>query len=286
MAVARKAGLGRGLSALLDDIRAPDAGSVQTIAIADIAANPTQPRRYFEAAAMADLTDSIKERGVLQPILVRPSEPGRFEIVAGERRWRAAQAAGLHEIPALVRVMDDGQMLEVAIVENVQRADLNAIEEAEGYRRLIEEYGHTQDALGRIVGKSRSHVSNTLRLLELPELVRRALIEQAISMGHARALLGANDPVGLLAMILQRGLSVRETEARAQVMAEPESAGTERRAASTRDADIVALERQVTAMLGLKVGIDARGAKGTVELNYTSLEQLDMIIQRLTGGRV
>ena len=286
MAVARKAGLGRGLSALLDDIRAPDAGSVQTIPIADIAANPTQPRRYFEAAAMADLTDSIKERGVLQPILVRPSEPGRFEIVAGERRWRAAQAAGLHEIPALVRVMDDGQMLEVAIVENVQRADLNAIEEAEGYRRLIEEYGHTQDALGRIVGKSRSHVSNTLRLLELPELVRRALIEQAISMGHARALLGANDPVGLLAMILQRGLSVRETEARAQVMAEPESAGTERRAASTRDADIVALERQVTAMLGLKVGIDARGAKGTVELNYTSLEQLDMIIQRLTGGRV
>ena len=280
---ARKTGLGRGLSELLDDIKSPVPSS-QTLPIADISANTGQPRRRFDEAALGDLTESVSLRGVLQPILVRPIGNGRYEIVAGERRWRAAQAAGLHEIPVIVRDLDDGAALEIAIVENIQRADLNAIEEAQGYRRLIEEFGHTQDALGKIVGKSRSHVANLLRLLELPAPVRDAVIEGTISMGHARAMLAAPDPASLLGEVVAGGLSVRDTEARA---ARPKAGPKPKfKYKMDYDPDIFALERRLTETLGMSVAILANGGAGRVEIGFASLDQLDLVCQRLTGGRV
>lgn len=283
MATQRKAGLGRGLSALLDDIKSQDSRLSQYIPVAQIAANPRQPRRAFNEASLQELRESIAARGVLQPILIRPIASGRYEIVAGERRWRVAQSLGFHDIPAIVRELNDSEALEIGIVENVQRADLNAIEEAISYRRLIDDFQHTQEAVGEIVGKSRSHVANLLRLLELPEPVRGALEDGAITMGHARALLGAPEPVGLMREVIAKGLSVRETEARAS-----RGPGSAARAseAGRRDADLVALERQISGALGLKVAIAAQGSKGKVELRFQSLDQLDLICQRLTGGRV
>ena len=283
MAVARKAGLGRGLSTLLDDIKTQDSRLSQYIPIAQISANPRQPRRVFNEEALQELRESISARGVLQPILVRPIGSGRYEIVAGERRWRVAQSLGFHDIPTIVRELNEGEALEIGIVENVQRADLNAIEEAVSYRRLIDEFGHTQDAVGQIVGKSRSHVANLLRLLELPEAVRSAVEDGAITMGHARALLAAPEPITLMREVIGKGLSVRETEARASRAPAVSSARSE---AGPRDADLVALERQLAGALGLKVTIAAQGSAGRVELRFQSLDQLDMICQRLMGGRV
>ncbi len=283
MAGPRKTGLGRGLSALLDDIKSQDSRTSQFIPIAQIAANPRQPRRTFNAQALDELKDSIAARGVLQPILVRPIASGRYEVIAGERRWRAAQSLGFHDIPAIVREFDEGEALEIGIVENVQRADLNAIEEAVSYRRLIDEFGHTQEAVGQIVGKSRSHVANLLRLLDLPEPVRGAVEDGTISMGHARALLSAADPAALMRDVVAKGLSVRETEARASKGA---PAAVARAEVGARDVDLVALEQQLASALGLKVAIAAQGQGGRVELRFGSLDQLDMICQRLTGGRV
>jgi len=288
-------GLGRGLQALLGEqavpaVGAPNAeptrlGGVREIEIGRIRPNPEQPRVQFREEAIDELADSIMERGVLQPILLRPHGDG-FEIVAGERRWRAAQRARLHTIPAIVRDIDDSTAAEIALIENVQREDLNAIEEAEGYRQLIDRHGHTQDNIAKLVHKSRSHVANLLRLLALPEFVRQSLLRGDISMGHARAIATAPDPEELTREIVAKGLSVRQAEQRARL--EKPGAGHDNARASARnyksvDPDVMALERQLGDTLGLKVQIVHNGQRGVVTLHYSSLDQLDMICQRLSG---
>jgi len=289
-------GLGRGLAALLDEAvrqkspgeaaaEAP-AGGVREIEIGRIQPNSGQPRMRFDEEAIAELAESIGERGVLQPILLRPAESG-YELVAGERRWRAAQRAGLHSIPAIVRELDDSASAEIALIENIQRSDLNPIEEAEGYRQLIKRHGHTQDGLSKLVSKSRSHVANLLRLLNLPTGVKQALMQGDIDMGHARAIASVPDPEALLPEIVGKGLSVRQTEALAQ-KAKTAPMHPIARAAATReqrrlDADAAALERQLGDLLGLKVKVSHDGAHGTVTLHYSNLDQLDMICQRLSG---
>jgi ParB family chromosome partitioning protein len=288
-------GLGRGLSALMGETapaRAESsaaAGGVRPIEVARIRPNPSQPRQVFDDAALDELAASIAERGVLQPILVRAVEDG-FELVAGERRWRAAQKAQLHEIPAIIREFDDESSAEVALIENIQREDLNAIEEAEAYRQLISRYGHSQEVIGKLVGKSRSHIANLLRLLELPEPVRLMLLRGDISMGHARAIVTAPDPEALALKIVEGDLSVRQAEHLAkQVRPGPghdigrASARTARRAV---DADLEALERQLGDLLGLRVKVSHGKGGGTVALHYSSLDQLDLICQRLTGGGI
>lgn len=286
-------GLGRGLSALLGDSgrETPvDAGGqpsgVRTLPVSSLAPHPDQPRRHFDEAALDDLAQSIAERGLIQPIVVRPHGHD-YQIVAGERRWRAAQRARLHEVPVIIRELSDAETMEIALVENIQREDLNAVEEAEGYRRLIAEFGHTQEALGKLVHKSRSHVSNLLRLLDLPPPVREMLVTGALEMGHARALIGAKDPVALAMRVVEQGLSVREVERLARE-AKPARARTSGRVAQgDRDADIAALERQLGDVLGLAVRISHGGDKGgTLTLNYATLDQLDMVCQRLSGERI
>ena len=287
-------GLGMGLSALLGDSqRQGDAalegrGGVREIEIARIRPNPNQPRAQFREETIDELADSIRERGVLQPILLRPAADG-FEIVAGERRWRAAQKARLHAIPAIVRDIDEASMAELALIENIQREDLNAIEEAEGYRQLIERHGHTQDGVSKLVHKSRSHVANLLRLLDLPEFVRQSLMIGEITMGHARAVATAPDPEELTREIVAKGLSVRQAEDRAKQEKRRPGPGADigrasaRNAAKTVDADLAALERQLGDILGLKVQVTHKGQGGSVTLHYSSLEQLDMVCQRLSG---
>lgn len=284
----RPSGLGRGLSALLGEVEreqpvagGPSALGVQTVSVAAIRPNPEQPRRHFEDAALEELAQSIASRGVIQPIVVRPQGSG-WQIVAGERRWRAAQRAHLHEVPVIIRDFDDAETLEVALVENIQRQDLNAIEEAEAYRKLTADFGHTQEALGRLVHKSRSHVANLLRLLDLPAPVRALVADGALSMGHARALITAPDPESLAHEVLRRGLSVRETEKLARG-ARPAAKRAGRSGPKSGDADIEALERQLGDMLGLKVKIAHGPAGGSVTLAYSSLDQLDLICQRLSG---
>ena len=285
-------GLGRGLSALIDDsarirtdIPTTSDGGVRPIEIARIRPNPAQPRQLFDDQALAELAASIAERGVLQPILVRPVDEG-YELVAGERRWRAAQRAQLHEIPAIIREFDEESRAEVALIENIQRENLNAIEEAEAYRRLISGYGHSQEVVGKLVGKSRSHIANLLRLLELPDSVRLMLMRGDISMGHARAITTADEPEVLAREIADKGLSVRQAEELAkQVKPGPghDIGRASARNARSVDADLQALERQLSDMLGLKVQVKHGGKGGTVNLSYSNLDQLDMICQRLSG---
>ena len=288
-------GLGMGLQALLGEaVRAPSAeaqqaegrGGVREVEVSRIRRNPNQPRMQFDEQALEELADSIRERGVLQPILLRSDGDG-YMIVAGERRWRAAQRAQLHSIPAIVREIDESTTAELALIENIQRQDLNPLEEAEGYRQLIERHGHTQEDVGRIVHKSRSHVANLLRLLDLPEFVRQSLLQGDISMGHARAIATAGDPEGLAREIIAKGLSVRQAEERARRERAPGGAPSATRprssAAQPVDADLAALERQLSDILGLKVQVIHKGAGGAVTLQYSSLEQLDMICQRLSG---
>lgn len=287
-------GLGMGLSALLGDAprtggdaKAEGRDGVREVELARIRPNPNQPRTQFTEASINELAQSISERGVLQPILLRPSADG-FEIVAGERRWRAAQKARLHTIPAIVREIDESSMAELALIENIQREDLNAIEEAEGYRQLIERHGHTQDNVAKIVHKSRSHVANLLRLLDLPEFVRQSLVGGEITMGHARAVATAPDPEALTKEIVAKGLSVRQTEDRVK-QAKKIGPGHDiartsaRSSAKPVDADLAALERQLGDILGLKVQVTNKGQGGHVSLHYSSLDQLDMICQRLSG---
>lgn len=290
----RPTGLGRGLSALLGEaVReepvAPGSErsrGVQSLPVAEIEPHPEQPRRHFDDAALDELAQSIAARGLIQPIVVRPWQ-GRYQIVAGERRWRAAQRARLHQVPVIVRDFDEAETLELALVENIQREDLNAIEEAEAYRKLIDRFGHSQEALGRIVHKSRSHIANLLRLLDLPMKVRAAVADGRLSMGHARALITAADPESLAQTVIEKGLSVRETERLARTArggGEPRPLLSGHRAAP--DADIAALERQLGDILGLKVRIAHSGTSGTVSLGYSSLDQLDLICQRLSGERI
>jgi ParB family chromosome partitioning protein len=259
---------------------------VREIDIAAITPNPQQPRRVFTDQAIAELAESIGERGVLQPILVRDLKNGRFELIAGERRWRASQKAQLHKIPAIVREYDEATSAEVALIENVQREDLNALEEADAYASLIERYGHGQDAVAKLVGKSRSHVANLLRLRDLPEFVREALLRGELTMGHARAMATAEDPEALARQVITGGLSVRQTEQLAKSVkpgAGSDIARASSRRASVQDADVAALERQLGDVLGLRVKIGAKGSSGTVTLHFSTLDQLDLVCQRLTG---
>ena len=288
----KKHGLGRGLSALMGEAPRPaianldsDSDSVRSIGITQIRANPMQPRKNFDEDSLAELASSISQHGVLQPILVRRLGDD-FEIIAGERRWRAAQRAQLHAIPALVRDDSDAASAEIALIENIQRQDLNAIEEAEGYKALIANHGHGQDAVGKLVGKSRSHVANLLRLLDLPASVREMLVRGDLMMGHARAIASSDEPERLARQIVDNGLSVRQAEQLAK-KGRP-GAGRDigrgvQRQAHQVDADLAALERQLGDMLGLKVKVSHAGAGGSVTLAYSSLDQLDMICQRLSG---
>jgi ParB family chromosome partitioning protein len=294
--MSRPAGLGRGLSALLGDLPREEAVSggdgprgQMLLAVADIEANPDQPRRRFDDAALTELADSIAARGLLQPIVVRP-RGGRYQIVAGERRWRAAQRAGLHEIPVIIKDIPDSSTLELALVENIQRQDLNPIEEASSYQRLMQDFGHSQDELGRLVNKSRSHVANLVRLLDLPAAVRDMVAEGRLSMGHARALVTAADPEALARQVEERGLSVRQTEELARA---DKGVGKKRRGLRAKsvnepivDADVAALERQLGEALGLRVQIVHSETGGTVTISYSTLDQLDMLCQRMSGETI
>ncbi|MEJ1159718.1 ParB/RepB/Spo0J family partition protein [Prosthecomicrobium sp. N25] len=279
--------LGRGLAALLGDMAEPDTGSdrggAKRVPIEFVRANPRNPRRSFAEADLADLAQSVREKGIVQPILVRPARgmPNVFEIIAGERRWRAAQRAGLHEVPVLVQDVTDKEALELAIIENVQRTDLNALEEAYGYEQLIAEFGYTQQDLGQVIGKSRSHVANTLRLLKLPERVKDYVREGRLTAGHARALVGAADPEGLAARIVEEGMTVRDAEALAQAPKAVEPAKAEK-ARREKDADTKALEKSLSDLLGLAVAIEHKdGGAGEVRIRYRTLEQLDEVCRRL-----
>ncbi|MBJ7437937.1 MAG: ParB/RepB/Spo0J family partition protein [Sphingopyxis sp.] len=304
----RPSGLGRGLNALFGDVAteaqvlatsgsaAKTAASVsgdavQHVPLGSIRPLPGQPRRHFDDNAISELADSIGLRGLLQPIIVRRAPDGDgYQLVAGERRWRAAQRAGLHQIPALVRELDDAATYEIALVENIQRQDLNAIEEAGAYRRLIDDFGHNQDALAKLVGKSRSHVANLMRLLDLPAPVQALVGDGSLAMGHARALIGAADAEAIARRVVKEGLSVRAVEALVR-----EGKGGGRKAPLEyksmdgvgRDPDIVAVERHLSELLGIGVAIQyAGGGKGALTLKFASLDQLDMICQRLSGEAI
>ncbi|WP_373690539.1 ParB/RepB/Spo0J family partition protein [Sphingobium sp. DEHP117] len=308
-ALSRPRGLGRGLSALLGEAHgeepanaaraegggaAPAGRVVHHLDISAISPHPDQPRRSFDEAALQELTDSIAQRGVIQPILVREMEPGRYQLVAGERRWRAAQRARLHQIPAIIRPLSDAETLEIALIENIQRQDLNPVEEAEACSRLIAQFGHSQEALGKLVGKSRSHVANLMRLLDLPASVLEAVRGGQLGMGHARALIGVEGAAQLARQIIERGLSVRQVEKLAQQAkgreAKGEAAPKKLRAGAengARDADIVALEQHLADLIGVKVSIDhAVGGGGALTLRYSTLDQLDMLCQRLSGDAI
>jgi ParB family chromosome partitioning protein len=278
--------LGRGLSALLGEA-APEPpvaqGATRTLTVDQIVPGPYQPRHHFEEEGLAALADSIRENGILQPILVRPrsGHPTSYEIIAGERRWRAAQMARLHEVPVIIRDLDDRDALELALIENVQRQDLSPLEEAEGYRRLLDDFGNTQDNLARRVGKSRSHITNTIRLLSLPEPVRKLIDDGKLSAGHARALLGARDPIALANEVVARSLNVRQTEN----MVKAEHQGWVGQPRAEKDADTLALERELTSRLGLAVAINSRGETGgSVTIRYRTLEQLDSVLLRLRSS--
>jgi len=281
-------GLGRGLSALFgdDETSVPQKPeNLRSLPIEQLKPSRFQPRRNFDAENLEALTGSVREKGILQPILVRrdPSDPNRYEILAGERRWRAAQAAQLHETPAIVRDMDDRGASEIALIENIQRQDLNAIEEGEGYRRLIEEFGHTQEELGRALGKSRSHIANTMRLLSLPDEVKTMIAEGRLSAGHARALVTARDPLTLARRIEQEGLSVRGIEAALREEKAPKLKLV--KLPRHKDANVDALEKQLTLLLGLKVTIDGDvNGSGSLSIHYRTLDQLDEVLKKLRAG--
>jgi ParB family chromosome partitioning protein len=282
-------GLGRGLSALFGDDEAPAAApqkqeNQRTLPVEQLKPSRFQPRRHFDAENLESLTQSVREKGILQPILVRrdPTEPNRYEILAGERRWRAAQAAQLREIPVIVHEMDDRGASEIALIENIQRQDLNAIEEGEGYRRLIEEFGHTQEELGRALGKSRSHIANTMRLLALPDDVLAMVIDGRLSAGHARALLTSRNPAALAQLIVSDGLSVRQIEAALRDEKQVSDAGPAKVAkVKTKDANIAALEKELAQLFGLKVTIAADGEAGSLTIHYRTLDQLDEVLKKL-----
>ncbi|TAN58670.1 MAG: ParB/RepB/Spo0J family partition protein [Rhodospirillales bacterium] len=296
----KKRNLGRGLSSLLGDDEPADLGeldklrSSKTVPVEFVRPGRFQPRHNFDDVRFQELVDSVRTKGILQPILVRrhPDDRNSYEIIAGERRWRAAQMAQLHDVPVIIRDFSDQEALEVALVENLQRQDLSAIEEAEGYRRLMEEFQHTQEDLAKVVGKSRSHVANMLRLLGLPDGVKKLVEEGALSAGHARALLGAPNAEELAAKVVAKGLSVRQTEK----LAQSEGGKSTRAAQATmgkiagevQDADTLALERDLSNLLGLKVSIKFRGEGGELIIHYNTLEQLDDVLRRLSspqGGR-
>lgn len=291
-------GLGRGLSALMADVTEDASGSGASparrpdlmVPVERVHPNPEQPRRNFDSAQLQELADSIAARGIIQPLIVRanPRREGDYEIVAGERRWRAAQMAQLHEIPVLVRAFNDTEVLEIAIIENIQRADLNPVEEATGYSQLMHRFGHTQEKLAEVLGKSRSHIANSVRLLTLPEEVLGHLREGRLSAGHARALITAEDPAALARRVIQKNLSVRETEKLVKADLAPENTtgpkAKSRHPSLEKDADTRALEEDLSATLTMKVSIDHRPGQdhGQMTIQYSSLEQLDRLIGMLS----
>lgn len=284
-------GLGRGLSSLMSDVETPKStgGSTQerTLSIDQIYPNPDQPRRTFDESALDDLAASIAEKGIIQPLIVRakPSTNGTHEIVAGERRWRAAQKAQLHSVPVIVREFDDVEVLEVAIIENIQRADLNAIDEASGYKQLMEKFGRTQDEMGKALGKSRSHIANSVRLLTLPPYVQGLVTDGRLSAGHARTLVGHPDADQLANEIVKRDLSVREAEKLIKAVKTKPSTKAPKNQAS-KDADTIQIENDLSAHLGMRVSILHSSGKenGQVVVNYRDLEQLDDLLRVLSGG--
>lgn len=293
---AKPRGLGRGLDALFEDEEATFAtasdtaaplltGPRKTLGIGQLAPNPDQPRVMFDPAAIAELADSIKRHGLLQPILVRPMRGSNdmYEIVAGERRWRACQKAQIHEVPVIIRELDDSQVLQIALIENLQRQDLNAIEEARGYQRLIDEFSYTSENVGELVSKSRSHVANMIRLLSLPGSVQTMVSENKLSAGHARALIGAKNPALLAQEIIAKGLSVRQTE---KLAAEDAGRSIQHRAKlgqpTFKDANLLAVEKEIANALGLKVTITMAGeTAGDLKVEFKDLDQLDNVIARL-----
>lgn len=281
--------LGRGLAALIGEMDQPVPVEAERTVSADrmipiefVSRNPRNPRRFFDDTELHDLASSIRQHGIVQPIVVRTMERDRYEIIAGERRWRAAQLAGLIEIPVIIRDVDDKTALEIAIVENVQRADLNPLEEALGYEQLIAEYGYTQNDLGEIIGKSRSHVANSLRLLKLPDPVRDLLAAGSLSAGHARALVSTPDPASLARTIVAKGMSVRDAEKLAQnnikAQSEPQQTASRR---DQKDSDTLALERTLSDALGLEVSISHNTNGGQIKISYKSLEQLEEVCRLL-----
>lgn len=310
MAEEKRKNLGRGLSALLGEVGLTPSGftpapidaahhtagtkpghnAMPNVPVAALEPSRFQPRRRFDEDSLQELADSIRVRGLLQPILVRPhpTEAGQYEIIAGERRWRAAQRAQVHDVPVIVKNLTDREAAEIALVENLQRRDLTPLEEAEGFRRLLDEFKHTQDELARALGKSRSHVTNTLRLLGLPDALKAQLENGQLSAGHARALLSAADPEAVAAEVLAKGLSVRQTEALVAIAGKakpPANAKAGSRAPIMRDADVAALEQDLARSLGLKVALKTKGAGGELTLHYRTLEQLDDILSRLSGEK-
>ncbi len=275
-----RAGLGRGLSALIGEEAVPTRGearNTRSLPTAFLKPNRFQPRQTFAPEDLEDLTRSIREKGILQPILVRPLGGDAYEIVAGERRWRAAQAAKLHDVPVVVREMGDGEALELAIVENVQRADLNAIEEAAAYHALMDQFGYTQERIATEVGKSRPHVANTLRLLKLPESVKAMVRDGRLSAGHARTLLGVDDPEARAREIVEGAMNVRQAEQRSKAIRKGDGGQVR------EDPNIKVIESNLSKILGLKVKIVHKGDKGgDIRISYKTLEQFDDIARRLS----
>lgn len=289
-------GLGRGLSALMADVAPADPGATEpgrrpigerTVPVDQIKPNLEQPRRNFSEGQLQDLANSIKEKGIIQPLILRehPDDAGYFQIVAGERRWRAAQLVSLHEVPAIIRDYSETEVLEIAIIENIQRAELNPLEEAAGYRQLMDRFGHTQERIAEALGKSRSHIANLLRLLNLPDVVQELLRDGSLSAGHARALVAADAPAALARKIVSKGLSVRQTEALVKSEGKPKAAPTGVR--KQKDADTAALEGDLSAALGLGVSIEHApgGQSGKLTVSYDSLEDLDRLCNILSATR-
>jgi ParB family chromosome partitioning protein len=280
--------LGRGLAALIGDA-GDESGAIERargqrrVPVEFLRPNPRNPRRHFNDMELDELSTSIRAKGILQPILVRAvsGAPDAYEIIAGERRWRAAQRAGLHDVPVLLLEIGDKEALEIAIIENVQRADLNPLEEAMGYDSLIEQFSYAQADLAKIVGKSRSHIANTLRLMKLPESVKRYLSEGKLTAGHARALLASDNPEALARQIIEKGLNVRDVEALAGAQAEARGKTAKRRPRGAKSADVRALERKLTEILGLQVEINHRASGGDLRIRYRTLEQLDAVCRKL-----
>ncbi|WP_240330846.1 ParB/RepB/Spo0J family partition protein [Sphingorhabdus sp. Alg239-R122] len=300
MTIAKKknTGLGRGLNALLGEVQREEplvqtssgdspaaTGGVQNISVAQIKPHPDQPRRYFSDEALEELADSISKRGVIQPIIVRPAGKGGYQLVAGERRWRAAQRAKLHEIPAIVRDLSDEDTLAIALIENIQREDLNPVEEAQAYQRLMDSQGCSHKKIGKLVDKSRSHVANLVRLLALPNSVLQMVAEGDLSMGHARALINSENAAAIAKDVVAQGLSVRQTEKLVRGPRKQAEPPLETKSLDSGNADIAAVERHLEDLLGLKVKItsDSNHSSGQVVIRYGNLDQLDLICQRLSG---
>jgi ParB family chromosome partitioning protein len=290
----KKRGLGRGLGALFEDEESTFAASApaqggeaagprRTLGVDQLQPGKYQPRQHIDSERIAELAESIAVHGVIQPLVVRPVGEGRYEIIAGERRWRAAQEAQLHEVPVVIRDFGDEEALEVALIENLQREDLGPLEEALGYQRLMEEFRHTQDKLALAVGKSRSHVANTLRLLALPQPIQLLLRQGKLSAGHARALITAENPEALAREIVEQGLSVRETERRT-AESKNKGAGAKKAGKPAKDADTVALEKELRDTLGVLVSLDMKedGKAGALKLSFKNLDELDVLLKRLS----